>query len=39
MDGLRGPGLTGSGNYLRRSALLFGSPKQKGIYGIIIGSC
>ncbi|KEH33683.1 cellulose synthase-like protein [Medicago truncatula] len=32
MDGLRGPGLTGSGNYLSRSALLFGSPKQKGDY-------
>lgn len=30
MDGLRGPGLSGSGNYLSRSALLFGSPNQKG---------
>jgi hypothetical protein len=30
MDGLRGPGLTGSGNYISRSALLFGSPNQKG---------
>ncbi|AES65303.1 cellulose synthase-like protein D3 [Medicago truncatula] len=32
MDGLRGPGLTGSGNYLSRSALLFGSPNQKVDY-------
>ncbi|KAJ1375599.1 Nucleotide-diphospho-sugar transferase [Sesbania bispinosa] len=32
MDGLRGPGLTGSGNYLSRSALLFGSPNQKDNY-------
>ncbi|XP_047177618.1 cellulose synthase-like protein G2 [Vigna umbellata] len=32
MDGLRGPGLSGSGNYLSRSALLFGSPNQKNDY-------
>ncbi|KAG5050550.1 hypothetical protein JHK85_011653 [Glycine max] len=32
MDGLRGPGLSGSGNYLSRSALLFGSPNQKDDY-------
>jgi hypothetical protein len=32
MDGLRGPGLSGSGNYLNRSALLFGTPNQKGTY-------
>ncbi|CAI8595737.1 unnamed protein product [Vicia faba] len=32
MDGLRGPGLSGSGNYLNRSALLFGSPNQKDEY-------
>ncbi|KAJ1400098.1 Nucleotide-diphospho-sugar transferase [Sesbania bispinosa] len=32
MDGLRGPGLSGSGNYLSRSALLFGSPNQEGDY-------
>ncbi|XP_061369124.1 cellulose synthase-like protein G1 [Gastrolobium bilobum] len=32
MDGLRGPGLSGSGNYLNRSALLFGSPNQKDDY-------
>nr|QKE45418.1 cellulose synthase like G [Lotus japonicus] len=32
MDGLSGPGLSGSGNYLSRSALLFGSPNQKGDY-------
>ncbi|MED6173214.1 hypothetical protein PIB30_057149 [Stylosanthes scabra] len=32
MDGLRGPGLSGSGNYLYRSALLFGSPNQKDDY-------
>ncbi|XP_057761548.1 cellulose synthase-like protein G2 [Arachis stenosperma] len=32
MDGLRGPGLSGSGNYLYRSALLFGSPNQKDEY-------
>jgi len=38
MDGLRGPGLTGSGNYLSRSALLFGSPNQKGTNYIIIVS-
>jgi len=37
MDGLRGPGLSGSGNYLNRSALLFGSPVQKGTsYFLII---
>jgi len=36
MDGLRGPGLSGSGNYLSRSALLFGSPNQKGTYGLNI---
>jgi len=35
MDGLRGPGLSGSGNYLSRSALLFGSPNQKGTNNII----
>lgn len=32
MDGLRGPGLSGSGNYLSRAALLFGSPNQKDDY-------
>ncbi|XP_061369116.1 cellulose synthase-like protein G1 [Gastrolobium bilobum] len=32
MDGLRGPGLSGSGNYLSRRALLFGSPNQKDDY-------
>ncbi|KAK7322378.1 hypothetical protein VNO77_25757 [Canavalia gladiata] len=32
MDGLRGPGLSGSGNYLSRTALLFGSPNQKDDY-------
>ncbi|AES68287.1 putative cellulose synthase (UDP-forming) [Medicago truncatula] len=32
MDGLRGPGLSGTGNYLNRSALLFGSPVQKDDY-------
>ncbi|KAK7322507.1 hypothetical protein VNO77_25889 [Canavalia gladiata] len=32
MDGQRGPGLSGSGNYLSRSALLFGSPNQKDDY-------
>ncbi|XP_027347589.1 cellulose synthase-like protein G1 [Abrus precatorius] len=32
MDGLRGPGLSGTGNYLSRSALLFGSPNQKDDY-------
>ncbi|XP_020207310.1 cellulose synthase-like protein G1 [Cajanus cajan] len=32
MDGLRGPGLAGSGNYLRRSALLFESPNQNDSY-------
>ncbi|KAK7401493.1 hypothetical protein VNO78_13022 [Psophocarpus tetragonolobus] len=32
MDGLRGPGLSGSGNYLSRKALLFGSPNQKDDY-------
>ncbi|XP_045822494.1 cellulose synthase-like protein G1 [Trifolium pratense] len=32
MDGLRGPGLSGTGNYLNRSALLFGSPNQKDDY-------
>jgi cellulose synthase/poly-beta-1,6-N-acetylglucosamine synthase-like glycosyltransferase len=32
MDGLRGPGLSGSGNYLNRSALLFGTPNQKDDY-------
>jgi len=36
MDGLRGPGLTGSGNYLSRSSLLFGSPNQKGTNSIIV---
>jgi len=36
MDGLRGPGLSGTGNYLNRSALLFGSPVQKGTYFLII---
>jgi hypothetical protein len=38
MDGLRGPGLSGSGNYLNRSALLFGTPNQKGTYIIHIYS-
>ncbi|OIW18817.1 hypothetical protein TanjilG_25260 [Lupinus angustifolius] len=32
MDGLRGPGLAGSGNYLNRSSLLFGGPNQKDDY-------
>ncbi|KAK7277128.1 hypothetical protein RIF29_18278 [Crotalaria pallida] len=32
MDGLRGPGLSGSGNYLNRSALLFGGPNEKDDY-------
>ncbi|RDX58392.1 Cellulose synthase-like protein G1, partial [Mucuna pruriens] len=32
MDGLRGPGLSGTGNYLSRTALLFGSPNQKDDY-------
>ncbi|KAK7277126.1 hypothetical protein RIF29_18276 [Crotalaria pallida] len=32
MDGLRGPGLSGSGNYLSRKALLFGSPDEKDDY-------
>ncbi|ESW20606.1 hypothetical protein PHAVU_005G001000 [Phaseolus vulgaris] len=32
MDGLRGPGLSGSGNYLSKSSLLFGSPNQKNDY-------
>ncbi|KAL5169992.1 Cellulose synthase-like protein G1 [Glycine soja] len=32
MDGLRGPGLSGSGNYLSRSALIFPSPYEKDGY-------
>ncbi|KAE9603448.1 putative cellulose synthase (UDP-forming) [Lupinus albus] len=32
MDGLRGPGLSGSGNYLNRTCLLFGGPNEKDDY-------